>query len=487
MKWTSEVPKCDKPSLAGGVTLCGLNSRINFVERNHVEWLFLCRKSSDDLEIRAEPYWTENDPRFSRYSAIGFNRTTGEIAFIDGRKDRSVFNWSRSFPPPGGQSYHDLKGRLDAEALYDTTFSVDCVSCHDNKKPTIIDPHIQQARVGYYDNRNDPRAEKFSLGNFLPPRIARTDSPFRVIGSGYTSAHEGQMRHAKAFSIQKHPCSGCHSLTTLQTGRRFAADAASMAPGVTNPTLGQSVGIAEERAALRLVQDHRTDWASASGAGRIMPWMIPQHGGKLSGEAEGLDLAQWEQLSECAWGKGGDVCNYRPLFTGCPTPGGSGDTFVPSDFSIRPRFIAEAGSLQSVLSINWTYLNGYGGVPERDDVRFNIAIRLVDLPISQRTPEALDYPSMADARATETTAVTDNISRTVTKALVIHNASFSSHQRLTEPAPTTKPRNYSIFVPATCGKRYLVRVVPKRFCFDETGVTYSDQDYLLHYDHLCVK
>jgi len=51
VKWTSGIAQCDKPSLTGSATYCGLNSRLNRVENGNVEWLFLCRKSSPSLEV----------------------------------------------------------------------------------------------------------------------------------------------------------------------------------------------------------------------------------------------------------------------------------------------------------------------------------------------------------------------------------------------------------------------------------------------------
>src|SRR3546814_9808591 len=47
-------PRCDKPSLAGNVTYCGLGSRLNRVVRGNIEWLFFCRKSSSSREVYAE-------------------------------------------------------------------------------------------------------------------------------------------------------------------------------------------------------------------------------------------------------------------------------------------------------------------------------------------------------------------------------------------------------------------------------------------------
>ncbi|WP_017996769.1 hypothetical protein [Rhizobium leguminosarum] len=484
VKWTSAVAKCDKPSLAGGVTFCGLNSRIARVKRNRVEWLFLCRKSSDDLEVHAQPYWTQTDPRFSRYSAIGYNEITGEIAFIDGRKDRGVFDWSERFPPPGGQSYQDEMGRREAEELYDKTFEVNCVSCHDNKKPAIIDPHMQQARVGFSGDRHDARTTAFSLGSFFPGRVANVDAPFRVIGSGYAFAHRGAMRNANAFAIKGHPCFACHSLTTLESGRRFAADATGMSPKVRDPTIGQTVAIAQEKAALQMVRDHRTKWASEFGEGGIMPWMLPNHGGRLSEGSGQLSASEWEQLSACAWGSGGDICGFRPLFTSCPIPGESIDTFVPFDFSVASQPTVN-GNEHSAIRLTWRYLNGYGAVPERDDVRFDVALKLEDIPSSRVSPDISDYPGVDESKSAIALGPGVVVSRTAENYLLIRNVSFEGHRRWTDAPATSETRRYSIAIPDVCGKRYLFRILPKRFCFENSGVVSGKRDYLAFYDSGC--
>ena len=141
--------RCDKPSLAGKITYCGLNSRLNRVVNGNVEWLFLCRKSTASLEVESDAYWLRSNPKFALLGAIGFNRETGELVFFDGRKDRSEFDWSKPFVPPGGDSYSDAAGRAAAEQLYDPTFEVQCSACHDNKNAYVINPHIATARVGY--------------------------------------------------------------------------------------------------------------------------------------------------------------------------------------------------------------------------------------------------------------------------------------------------------------------------------------------------
>jgi hypothetical protein len=482
VKWTTAINRCDKPSLAGGVTFCAMNSRIGRVTHNHVQWLFLCRKSSENLEIQPQPYWTASDPRFSRYSAIGFNDVTGEIAFLDGRKDRSVFDWTERLPPPGGKSYGDAQDRQSAKELYDASFKVDCVVCHDNKKPTVVDPHMQQARIGYFEGRNDPRAA-FGMGNFLPGRIARPDAPFRVVGSGYAAVHGSTLLDARSVLIDGHPCSGCHSLTTLESGRRFAADATGKTPVIPNATVMQTAALFAQKGALGLIENHRTEWASTFGAGRISPWMTPDHGGSLWKSAQQLDDENWQRLSRCTWGVGGSECGYRPLFTQCPVPGGGDDVFVPTRFATE--VIGHGAGMendQRILRLSWNYLNGYGDVPERDDVRFNVAFRQMDLPTDRRPPALRDYPTLDEAKGTD--VVAGGVGRSGA-ATLLKDVSFVGHKRWTDPGPTTTARSYSVDVPALCGQRYLFRVMPERFCFDNSGVRFGGADYLLYRDVDC--
>ena len=136
-----------RQALTGGQRLyCGPGSRLKRVVNGNVEWLFLCRKSTTDLEVHADPYWLPSNRAFSVLGTIGYNEVSGEIVFIDGRKDQASFDWSTPFIPPGGHSYIDQDGRARAEALYDPTFQVPCYACHDNKSPYVVDPHAAQAR-----------------------------------------------------------------------------------------------------------------------------------------------------------------------------------------------------------------------------------------------------------------------------------------------------------------------------------------------------
>jgi hypothetical protein len=84
VKWTTPIDKCDKPSLAGGVTPCGTASRLSRTERENVEWIALARKTKGPEPLAAEQYWSQDDSSYALLGYIGFNRVAGEVAFFDG-------------------------------------------------------------------------------------------------------------------------------------------------------------------------------------------------------------------------------------------------------------------------------------------------------------------------------------------------------------------------------------------------------------------
>ncbi len=417
---------------------------------------------------------------------IGFNRLTGETAFFDGRKDRREFDWSEKFAPPGGVSYSDSRGRAAAEALYDPTFQVECSACHDNKSPYVITPSVQQARVGYLD-RSDSNAIAFSLGNLLPKTARRRSTPFRVIGSAYTATYRISLERAWTVSDPTGNCTQCHTLTTQVTGQRFAADAVAKAPAIIRPTRSQSLRLKAEQGKLRQINAHRTVWATRTGAGKIHPWMLPIEGNSLSTLAPEISSGDWSVLSNCLWGAGGAECDYKPLYTSCPIPGGReyGDISEPVDFSIKVLAASSVGlQTDRVLRLDWKYLNDYGGVPQRDDVRFNVVVKSVEIPNIGIAPSDRDYPGRDEADDRNFAPIAGDVG-TSGEAMFIRNVSFLGHSRFTEPTPSTELRAFQLDLPAKCNRRYLVRVVPKRFCFDQNVLVYGRKDYVQHADISC--
>lgn len=487
VKWTSGVARCDKPSLTGSATYCGLNSRLNRVENGDVEWLFLCRKSSHSLEVEPIPYWQRSNPKFALFGVIGFNRRSGEIVFFDGRKDWSEFDWSEKLVPPGGHSYHDSEGRAEAEILYDPTFQVQCSACHDNKSAYVINPNIQQARVGYLAGNHDPRAPAFSLGNLLPAAPRSRSTPFRVIGSGYTATYRVDLERAMTVRDPTGNCTECHTLTTQTTGQRFAADAVARDPVIAHPKRSQSLRLRAEQRKLREINSHRTKWASRSGAGKIHPWMVPIDGNELSALPPEISASDWSVLSNCLWGAGGNECAYAPLYTSCPAPEAAmqGDNSKPEDLSIAVVRSPDAEVISDrVVRLNWRYLNSYGNIPQRDDVRFNVAVKSTEIPTSGAAPSPPDYPGLEEATDKNFIAI-DGETGTSGSATLIRNVSYFGHSKFTDPVPSKDMRAFKLDLPAQCNRRYLVRIVPKRFCFDQSNVTYGQSDHLLYADVSC--
>jgi hypothetical protein len=482
VKWTTALPKCDKPSLAGSSAYCGLNSRLVRVERGNVEWLFFCRKSSISQEVDIDPYWTRSDPRFSVFGTIGFNRKSGEIVFFDGRKDQDQFDWSQPFSPPGGKGYSDAVGRAAAEKIYDPTFQVSCHACHDNKSPYVIVPHIAQARVGFRST-DDSKASAFSLKDFLPHRPRLPDAPFRVVGSGYTGTYPNEISQAMSVEDPTGNCTGCHTLTTQVTGRRFAADAVAHEPTITSPTWVQLLELREEKMIYAKTSAHRTFWAT--GKGRIHPWMLPGSGNDLSSHARGLGLEDWRKLSDCLWGAGGSECGYRPLYTSCPAPESEDDGSSLADIRVQVLPPPPGGTDDTrVIRISWTFRNGLGNVPERDDIRINMAIATDNIPAKRDPPVNDAYPTIEQAKGMEADVIRGPISSSGS-SLLAQNISHADHTKWSDPIPTVLPRTFQVDLPGYCKRRTLIRLLPKRFCFDQSRETFSKVDHLVYADVDC--
>ncbi|MBB4570837.1 hypothetical protein [Rhizobium leucaenae] len=487
VKWTDTIGRCDKPSLAGSVTYCGMNSRMSRVVKGNVEWLSFCRKSTSSLEIEPDAYWQRSNPKFSRLGIIGFNRETGEIVFFDGTKKRKDFDWTQSFVPPGGHSYSDRQGRAAAEALYDPTFQIACSACHDNKRASVVDPHIGMARVGFSSDAGKERDPAFSLGDYLPKMSRSDNSPFRIIGSGYTSTHAAAIRRAKSVVDPGGNCTTCHTLTTQITGQRFASDAVAQEPWISRPRWAQLLQLRAEQMKLHQIDSHRTEWARQSGQGKIHPWMVPVDGNDLSTSMPEIGSDDWHRLSNCLWDAGGAECGYRPLYTECPAPGleSQGNGTKPSDFAATQLSLSPAEKDgERRLRLNWNYLNNLGGVPERDDVRFDVALKSMAIPLSAEQPAEDDYPTIAEAEGAGFVALDGEIGKSG-GVMLIRNIAYFGHAKFTEPMPSASPREFRLDLAAQCNRRYLARVLPKRFCFDQSGVKYAEESNLLYADIRC--
>ena len=509
----TRIDECDKPSLAGGTSFCGLNSRLAVkIQGNGVQWVMLCRKSKvPDTTISNDLFWSATNSKFSLLGIIGFNQETGEVTFFDGKEARE-FDWSEPIPPPGGGGYGDIDGRAEARSKYDSTFGIDCHNCHDNKDPWIRTPHLTLEGIGY---RDPIRRHAFSIGNVLPKRFPAgdRDAPYRIVGTGYTETY-GKKENDK-YGLGTYPngftiadptgtCTECHTLTNLNTGRVFAHDAVGKKnPGYTHDKPFPSTY-------WQRLEQVRTDWSKRTGDGKIFPWMLPKKGANLSGDPPPavMDDDAWKELAAClnlTVPEGGEdeeflrlkeKCDAKPLWTACPAPGAPKTPATqlsdPNDVQqlellSRDRSDGDANAdFPMEVTIEWKYWNNFGGVARRDDVRFDMAVLGANIPADSGSSSPDEFPPMEPLSASGSGMQIEVPSE---DEFFLRNISYFGHTKFTDPEMPSPPgtlRQYKVRFPAQCGRRYLVRVVAKRFCFQhEPKLAFGSRDHLSSVDVVC--
>jgi hypothetical protein len=117
-------------------------------------------------------------------------------------------------------------------------------------------------------------------------------------------------------------------------------------------------------------------------------------------------------------------------------------------------------------------------------VRFDVAVRATARPADGAAPKPSDYPTLSDVTLAKPEPSAQPIA-TAGSSLVIANVSYAGHRRWTDPQPTVKPRQFRLDLPAECNQRYLIRLVPKRFCFDQTNIAYGPLEHKIYADIVC--
>jgi hypothetical protein len=417
------------------------------------------------------------NPDFRLLGYIAFNRLSGEVAFFDGSYQGADsdkrFNWNTPTVAPGGTGYGDDQGRAESVAIYDSTFRIDCAACHNNKEPRIITAYIKQARVGY---RNADLQNAFSLGALLPDLHREITKPYRVVGSAYTAVHANTIAVGRAFDDPTGQCKRCHGFTNLGTAR-FTSDSVARLGSLSGDSAVEN--------------NYRSAWALRSGEGKIHPWMVPNDGNDISAEPppDVMSDSDWNALKAMLEASGPDPRQFK-LYTEAPAPESAftdearvGDPSAPqlSSPTVADNRDGISEKLPKEIDISWDYLNSFGAVPERDDVRFNVSILEVDIPATGSAPSLDQYPSIETTKGIGATRISGDVYRDG-DTLIVKDISFVGHTRWTDPAGTKVPRHYRLAFPAETNKRYLVRVLAKRFCFDQSDIKYSGVDHVLAVD-----
>lgn len=521
-KYMKEIERCDKPSLANTAGhACGTSTRIGVLQNDssrNVDWVILCRKSEEANKLTSDDdYWHPDNPYFALLGIIGFNLRSGEVVFFDGNNfsrglnKLTTFAWSKPYAPPGGLGYNDFDGRSEAYDTYFHTEHIFCETCHDNKEPWIITPHLKLRGFGYRDHARDENLGKRNILPLIQPRS--DDSPYRVIGTRYTNKAD---LSSKTFRDPTGSCTYCHTLTTGWSGKVLAYDA-----------VGRVNESDKYKSVFQRIDNSRTEWAKQEN--NTHPWMVPWLGPNVKPNLETgwtpseIDEENWNRIADCINETSKEDCHYKQVYTSCPAPESLktdcskedelnnictrlADPFAPSEIiattTAQDVELDQALPYKMKTTVTWSYLNGLGGVPQRDDVRFNLAIREVEIPDDGTAPTLDDYTSLqagsdpyfADPDKSGDIHYCDlGIIREKTCHILqfdsgeffINNISYAGHVRNTTPEPALKPRQYSVLIPTQCNKRYLVRLVPKRFCFDRSGVLASNVDHVKYFDVHC--
>jgi hypothetical protein len=215
--------------------------------------------------------------------------------------------------------------------------------------------------------------------------------------------------------------------------------------------------------------------------------MVPDLGNDISSLPPILTDADWTTLRTAIDNAPADSL---PVYTLAPAPESVitdltriADPSAPTNFDLAVADNRDGSSepMPKEVHLTWKYLNGLGGVPERDDVRFNVAILETEIPPDGGNPTMDQFPTIEQAKGLTAAEIGPGVYLDG-KITILKDLSFAGHRQWTDPAPTTTPRDYRVDFPAMRNKRYLVRVVAKRFTFDQTGELYSGADHVFSVD-----
>lgn len=363
---------CDFPSI-GGDFPCSVGSTLvqyRSEENPNVQWVGLCRGASGD-----HPDYN----RFIGNGLIGANSVTGEMCFFFGGNE----NPDKPYELPKLTSDVESEDEL-SPWLPPTEMPGSCLSCHPNNDPWVMTPWLQPSYMAQVLTHEDyplrlPEGvgldEVFAarfvqqtdvrMKSMLPEplpegRTAWTEEEiigedgrvlrrqYRAVGSSYVAneaagtvknrsgikdpAWEINFRdRLRLHSPETNCAQGCHATANAHF-ERMGLD--SLGEKFAAPYLSETMRDPEA-----------PGWA----------WMPPGAG----------EASHWLDAFEQ-----GDAS--IPAITECPIP-----KRVEDEVSVAARCgRSSEGAAETVVELAWTYVNDYGGVPGRDDVRFDVALTI---------------------------------------------------------------------------------------------------------------
>ncbi len=330
-KWTP-ADGCDKPGHIGLLfskfpgndinESCSPMTRLGGKRIGNVYWTWLCHN------------WHVNHDEF--LTVIGANMETGETCFIghDVAEDPDPKHHvlAKDVMPPGGIDPTNVHQRAKAAEFWEPGHMFVCLDCHSTNGPFLGTPNARAAVLPNGERELFPR---------YPDRLRMTPgSGFRVIGTGHnvfaTDIPLREIRRPKAIVPMKddktadNSCTKCHQLSDQEHYVRLAR---------------LSVGLKDTYVKER----------------KDVPWM--PHGIDPTDAAE-VKLAQVAVARyERAWKDPSWRFSEAELLSECPAPAEVVSTTTKAAIDDK-----------GTSTLTWRYANDLGGVPLRDDVRFQVKI-----------------------------------------------------------------------------------------------------------------
>ena len=352
---------------------CAANTRVGYKKIGNVEWMFTCHF----LPGTAEP-----TDLFDFVSVIGHNPETGETCFFGHNNVRMT---SAEAPIPGGKGLDDVAGRAEAAAFWNEPSYNTCVRCHSANKPWAITPHLQQRRYGGDGSMDIVPETPFA-------KRMHTGWGYRIIGT----VHNLVMKRPHAIWPRNddgtidNTCTSCHVISDEVEYQRLSHVAVGL------PDLPPYSRITQ------FLPHYQFTW---------MPW------GSADPSEVALDQAAVKRIDR-AIADPKYLARQEEILSPCPEPVG----IASSGVNVSEE---ESGS----TALTWIYRNDLGGVPLRDDVRFEVTVQGSD-------GESCAFKDVAPR-------------------------ALGSDQ-------------WSLRLPARSGVGYRYRIRPYRYCFDQTGYAFGN-------------
>jgi hypothetical protein len=427
---------CDFPSI-GGDFACSVGSTLvsyRNPENPNVQWVGLCRGAEGD-----RPGYD----RFIGNGLIGANEKTGEMCFFFGGNPDPEKPYALPHLTSDAPSSESLSPWLPPRDMPGS-----CLSCHPNNDPWVLTPWLMPSYMERVLTRDD-----YPLS--LPAGVELED----VFAASHVKQTEVKHKTLLPEPLPEGRTAWTEEEIFDEMGelvrRQYRAVGSSYVDNEAKGLVKVRTGIRPDswsvnfRERLQL-QSPETSCANGCHAlgndywGKLAQDSIGNKASKYASPMMTTDSAPgfgWMPIYDMPLEQAADAYNGRgeetiPAITECP---------IPKQVDAEPTVSVTCNATGGQVEVQWTYLNDFGDVPGRDDVRFDVAIDeddTYDLPFGVSTTSEFEGVMIETDEA----------------ATVIRDVA----------ADQDGGSNYRMTVPFGAGQSTLsVDLQPKRFCFEE--------------------